>query len=192
MKSRVRLKGRGMSQIKRELGKENRNREAYPLLQCVSSLPKKMLSMHGRDNVIEFVLHDLGQGFNLKRAAYVVDNPDFNCLKGVAGFDREQVYQTDKNIWQDPEMFTSHMQQAPYNQQVRCFLTESLVKKGKSDQEIVKNISGMLGFQDPSYYAWPVKHDNHGLLIYEKCDQGNCDCDYLLDGLCLIGFCPVF
>lgn len=186
------MKGRVMNRVNHNVGVDQRDLKKYSLLECVGCLPKKMLGMYGRENVIEFVLHDLAKGFNLKRAAYVVDNPDFNCIKGVAGFDVSQAYKSDHTIWQDQEMFTLHMQQAPYNQQVRCFVTESLVKKGKSDQEIVGSISGILGFQNPSYYAWPIKHDNHGLLLYEKCDQENCDCDYLLDGLCLIGFCPIF
>lgn len=162
------------------------------LLQAVSCLPKKMLSMHDRENISEFVLQELGMGFELARAAYVIDNPDFDCLKGVAGFDRGQAYVSDSSIWQDPEPFAAHMRTAAYNQQVRNFATSSFIKKGATESDIIKSIAGGLGFKNPSFYAWPVKHDNHGLLLYEKSEQTQCECDYLLDGLCLLGFCPVF
>lgn len=162
------------------------------LIQAVSCLPKKILGMHGRDNISEFVLQELGMGFDLARAAYVVDNPDFDCLKGIVGFDRGQAYISDSSIWQDPEPFTAHMRSAAYNQQVRNFTTNSFIKKGAVESEIVKSIADDLGFKNPLFYAWPIKYDNHGLLLYEKSEQGQCDCDYLLDGLCLLGLCPIF
>ena len=43
----------------------------------------------------EFVLHDICNPncFNLQKAAFLVDNPDFDCLKGVAGFSADEAYQ---------------------------------------------------------------------------------------------------
>ena len=163
------------------------------IMHTLSRLPRRILQLHGRDNVIEFVLHELGRAdcFNLHRAAYVIDNPDFNCLKGVAGFCKEEAY-CEPDIWDHPEKFSDHMKSCAYNNQVRCYNAESYLKHGKKDADIVKEIAKDLGFEHPSYYAWQMKHDNHGLLLYEKDDEEECDCDYLIDGLCLIGFCPVF
>lgn len=64
------------------------------VLVCLSCLPHKMLSVHGLSNATEFVLHELCQSscFNLKKAAYFVDNPDFDRLQGVAGFNKEEEY----------------------------------------------------------------------------------------------------
>ena len=153
-----------------------------------------MLLLHGRDNVIEFVLHELchEQCFNLEKAAYVVDNPDFNCLKGVAGFARSEAYEKEADVWKNPDAFSAHMQSSPFNQKVRSFEKESLCKKGASDDAIVSEVAQNLGLDHPSYYAWDMKHDNRGVLVYQKCDQEECDCNYLLDGLCMLGFCPVF
>ena len=60
----------------------------YTILNTLSKLPRKMLSLKGQENVTEFVLHELCHKncFNLDKAAYFVDNPDFDCLKGMAGF----------------------------------------------------------------------------------------------------------
>lgn len=163
-------------------------------MQRLSGLPRNILGLHGRDNISEFILHELCKDdcFNLKRAAYVVDNPDFDCIKGVAGYCRPEAYKSEKSIWEDPDAFSEYMKKAAFNNKTRCFCKPSCVKKGESDKEIAKQVAQELGFLNPSFYAWKMKHDNHGLLLYEKVDDQECDCDYLIDGLCLIGFCPVF
>ena len=164
------------------------------ILHAMSCLPRNILSLHGRDNAIEFVLHELckDQCFNLSHAAYVVDNPDFDCMKGIAGYDREQAYQPRTDIWHERDQFSDHMKKSSFNAKVRELCKCSLKKKGKSDKEIVEEIAHDLGFKKPRYYAWDMKYDNRGLLLYEKFDTQDCDCDYLLDGLCFLGFCPVF
>ena len=164
------------------------------IAHSISCMPRKILKLHGRDNVIEFVLHELGKtdNFNLHRAAYVIDNPDFDCLKGIAGFDRQELYKGQKDIWEDPDEFSRYMSQCKYNAQVRNFQRNSSKRKGCNDAQIVEEISHDLGFNQPKYYTWDMKYDNHGILLYEKVEEDSCDCDYLLDGLCLIGFCPVF
>lgn len=157
-------------------------------------LPRKILQLHGRDNVTEFILHELSNEdcFNLERVAYIIDNPDFNCLKGVAGYCRPEAYHAKQTIWQEPDRFSEHMKKAQFNNKVRHFSKPSLVKKGSSDEQIVRSIAPELGFVHPFFYAWKMKHDNHGILVYEKKDDHADDYDYLLEGLCLIGFCPVF
>ncbi len=164
------------------------------IVHFLSSLPRKILGLHGRGNVVEFVLHELGRQecFDLEKAAYVIDNPDFDCLKGIAGFLRPEAFDLKYDIWADPDDFSEHMKKSEYNKKVRCYQRESCVKKGEKNDQIVKEIAHDLGFEHPFYYVWQMKHDNQGILLYEKHDDAKCDCDYLLDGLCLIGFCPVF
>lgn len=164
------------------------------IIELLSALPRKILGLHGRDNVVEFVLHELGRQecFDLEKAAYVIDNPDFDCLKGVAGFERPEAYDEKCDIWAEPDSFSEHMKKSKYNNTVRCYHRGSGVKKGEKDEKIVQEIAHDLGFEKPFYYSWNMKHDNHGILLYEKHDKADCDCDYLLEGLCLIGFCPVF
>jgi len=159
----------------------------------LAQLPRKMLQLQGRDNVTEFVLHELGDEdcFNLERVAYVIDNPDFNCLKGIAGYCRPEAYQAKKSIWEEPDVFSAHMQKSPFNNKIRHFSKPSRVRHGESDKKIVTAIAPDLGFSKPSFYAWRMKHDNHGILLFEK-NEDEHEYDYLLEGLCLIGFCPVF
>ena len=63
-------------------------------------LPRKMLQLHGRDNVTDFVLHELCSKnyFNIPKAAYFIDNPAFNCLKGIVGISTQEL-QKFENIW---------------------------------------------------------------------------------------------
>lgn len=169
-------------------------RKKRDIMHNLSSLPRKILQIYGRENIAEFILHELGKqdNFNLKKAAYIIDNPDFDCLKGVAGYCLPEAYKSDKDIWQEPDAFTNYMKKSGFNNKIRGFNRSSCVKKGKSDQDIVNEVAADLGFEHPSFYAWKLKHDNHGILLYEKNDDESCDCDYLLDGLCIIGFCPIF
>lgn len=166
----------------------------YRRLGLVTKLPGKILSLHGCENISEFVLHELcHEGcFNLKKAAYFIDNPDFDCLKGVVGHDKSQAYRPRQDIWGEMDAFTKHMQQAPFNKKVRSFVKPSFRRKGAPDSEIVEVVASSIGLKNPSFYAWNMKHDNHGILLYEKEESAPCDCEYLYECLCLLGFCPVF
>jgi hypothetical protein len=165
----------------------------YKVLESLSSLPKHILAFHNKDNVTEFVMHELcGAGcFDLDKAAYFIDNPDFNCLKGIAGFSKDEAYGSNCSVWDTPEEFSTHMQKAPFNQKVRGIAKESLRVKGKTDESMMREIAKDLGFSNPGFFSWEMKHDNHGLFIYQKNDLGG-ELESLSDGLCYLGFCPVF
>ena len=167
----------------------------YKILDRLSGLPKRILSLHGKSNVTEFVMHELcaQDCFDLERAAYFVDNPDFDCLKGVAGFVKNEAFGDSCNIWDKPDEFTQHMKDASFNQKVRSFSKESLRRKGETDESIVQEIAQTLGFDNPGFFSWDMKHDNHGLFIYQKQSaQQDKQLECLFEGLCYFGFCPVF
>lgn len=164
------------------------------MLKHLSELPRKILSMHGHDNVTEFVLHDLCHPhcFNLKKAAYLVDNPDFDCLKGVAGFyDQEAFPQED--IWNNPKDFSHHMQQSSFNQQVRGFEHASYKKNHALSHDTVSAIAHTLTFDKPHFFSWDMKHDNTGILIYQKIGEHDEHKEPdIINGLSLLSFCPIF
>jgi hypothetical protein len=170
-----------------------KHEELVQILNRLNKLPRKMLRLQEYDNVTEFVLHELcnKQCFDIGKAAYFVDNPDFNLLKGVAGYYQPEAYAGD-DMWEQPSKFSAHMQGASFNQKVRRFHHGSMRKNKQSDDAIVQLISQEVGLKDPRYYSWDMKHGNHGLFVYEKsCDGEGC-VDYVQEGLCLLGFCPVF
>src|SRR3972149_6861847 len=98
---------------------EQKKLKNYALLEYLSSLPKKMLSIQHYDNIPGFVLHDLclSKNFNITKAAYLVDNPDFNCLRGVTGFCKDEAYQSC-DIWDAPEDFSKHILKCPFHEKV--------------------------------------------------------------------------
>ncbi len=174
----------------------NQKERLHQILQHVSHLPRKIISLHEHhlDNVPEFVLYELSQknGFNLHKAAYFVDNPDFNCLKGVAGFCSTEHGEQEKDVWQNPEGFSKFMKQSPFNNQVRAVCHESARCKGHSEQELVEDIAGKLELKHPHAFSWDLKHGNHGFLVVEKQDeQDPWDTECLHDSVHILGFCPI-
>jgi len=166
----------------------------HALLSYLNHLPRKMLSLPEQDNITEFVLHELccPHCFDLKKAAYFVDNPEFNCLQGVVGLCRSQAYATD-NIWDTPEEFSKHMRNASFNQQVRGMRKESLKKSPRADEMIAQEIARDLGFSDSGFFAWNGKYQNHGILIFERPAKNDGRVDaHFVNGVSLLSFCPLF
>jgi len=167
----------------------------FRVLNSLSGLPQKMLVAHGCDNVAELVLHELANNgcFNFMRAAYLVDNPDFDCLKGVAGFAAQESYQPDgTDAWQELENFSYHVQAAPFNQKVRGLIRPSFRRRGASDKEVAGALAGELGMQEHAFHMWDMRNDNHGLLVYEPVAIDDYDLQDLANGFSLLSFCPVF
>lgn len=165
------------------------------LLRCLSCLPKQILSLHSWDNVQEFVLHGLCSKdcFNLYKAAYFVDNPDFDFIKGIAGFSKDEGDLEWESIWEDPESFSLFTKSLPFNKRVRSFGANSIKRKNNSYDGLIKKIASEVGFDNPSYCMWDMKHFNHGILVYEKADDGYSDLfnEHFENSLHLLSFCPV-
>jgi len=144
------------------------------LIDVVTGLPHKILRYYSLDNLSQMVLHELGHenGFGFDRATYLVDNPDFDHLLGVAGFDRKECEMHKKNIWETPECFCTDMAGASFNHNVRKILNTSFSRQNidLNDAHDVKALGFELGIKDPAFFSWNMKHGNHGLFIYEKTD----------------------
>lgn len=171
------------------------NRDAQ-IFDSLRRLPRKILQLHGHDSVTHFVLHELCSKncFNIPKAAYFIDNPAFNCLKGIAGLCQEEMSDI-KNIWESPDSFSDHIIQSPFNQKVRSFNYESRKNRGHSHEAMAETIANNLGMKDYGFYFWDMKHDNHGLLVCEKDDSHPLEHPHneiVTDGLCLLGFCPIY
>lgn len=161
-------------------------------MHTLCKIPKNILKLHGDHNISEFVMHDLccKDCFNFNKAAYLIDNPDFNCLQGVVGYNQDEAYQSD-NIWDARDAFTSHMQQSPFNQKVRTYTQYSCKNCEMPDEAIMEKVAKELGMDTFAYCSWQMKHDNHGYLIYQS-NEHNVNPETLLNGLSLLGFCPIF
>ncbi len=167
--------------------------EHHMLLSRLQQLPRKILLLHGTENIPEFVLHELchEKCFNVHKAAYFVDNPDFDCLKGVAGINHnEGVIKED--IWSNSDRFSQKMKASQFNQKVRGILHKSVHNRHLHENDLFSLLAREVGMQHPKLYHWDMKYDNHGLLIIEDDDDNHVWKDeYLSNSVYLFGFCPV-
>lgn len=169
--------------------------EGYSVLQHLNQIVPQMLRLRDQDNLTEFVLYELccHKGFNIEKAAYFVDNPDFNCLRGIVGFSHAEAYVADvDSIWDAPEAFSAHMGQAPFNQKVRGMQKESVRKSSIDDAALVQAMATDLGFKDYDFYAWDMKHDNHGILVFERLEGEPLVHECFKNSASLLSFCPLF
>ncbi|MFI5332861.1 MAG: hypothetical protein ACHQVS_02040 [Candidatus Babeliales bacterium] len=165
----------------------------HALLSNLIQLPHKIIQLHGNEYLPEFVLHELSheQCFDLSKVAYFVDNADFNCMKGVVGIDRAHHY--GESIWDNPQDYISYMRSAPFNAMVRTIETCSGKRRAKSHEELAETIAHDLGFTNYGLCSWSLKYDNDGFIMYEKARPADTFADdYLVKGLHLLSFCPIF
>lgn len=140
-------------------------------LDHLLGLPHKILRYHDVDGLAHMVLHELGHNnsFGFSKAGYLVDNPDFDCLRGIAGYNSDECRLHNSDVWKQPEAFTKDMKDARFNQQVASFLRASLPRKGENevDEKELKALGTMFGMRNPQFCLWPMKHGNFGVLLFE-------------------------
>ncbi len=161
------------------------------VLSYLAHVPSKLLAYYDHDALAELVLCDLSGGhcFNFAKAAYLVNNPDFNCLKGVAGI---AVYPevAQGNVWEHPDAASDRMRHCQFNKKVRTVFKASLPQEYEQRESSLQNLSRELGFVRPSSCTWPLKHGNTGVLLFERPESDDID-QHLATGLSLLGFCHI-
>jgi len=163
----------------------------YHLLSMVSTLPKKIVSSGESALVTQFVLHELFSKdfFNIPKAAYFVDNPDFDCLKGIAGYSQHESCPLD---WSHMDKSASVFEAADFNKKVRSICRPSCRLPEITDATYVSSLAHDLGFEQHAYLSWPLKYDNHGILLFEQVqDDSDFVQEYLSNALYLLSFCPI-
>ena len=177
--------------------KRSENKGGHDGAGFLNKLPQRILQLHGHDNVMEFVLHALSDtdGLSFNRAAYIVDNPDFDCIKGVAGFCRSEAYHPSKDIWHEVDNFSEHMRKAAFNNRVRLLSRSSFKRAGMPDTDMARELAHDLGMEHYDYCVCNAKHDNRGVLLFEPTDDASCkahDHDTIENAAHLLGMCPIF
>lgn len=170
------------------------------LFKRLARIPKRILAMYDNENIADFVLHDLcsEKTLNLSKAAYFIDNPDFDCFKGIGGYDNSESHILLDSIWTDVNGFQNHLNKCNFNKKVRTLSMDSIRLNGAQEdilnKQLLKDISSQLGFTNPHYYIWKMKHDNMGIIIFQPAlnsESLNIDEDALAS-LCVLGFCPIY
>jgi hypothetical protein len=141
------------------------------LIVRLLNLPHKILFHHELDGLANMVLHELGHddflGFD--KACYFVDNPDFDCIKGIAGYHSCECKFHKPDLWSEPHAFMKDMEDAQFHRKLMSFNNKSLARKkeGCVDGEMIYSLGKTLGLQDPHGCYWKMKHGNNGILIFE-------------------------
>jgi len=145
------------------------------VVKVFSQLPHKILQNYHLKSLSQIILHDLCHDscFGLKSAIYLIDNPDFDLLTGVAGFNESDCNLYDEILMQNPENFCNQIKESLFNGEVQKFSHESLTKRDiclRTSKEILE-IGKDMGLENPHFISWNMKHGNHGLLIFEEKEE---------------------
>lgn len=169
----------------------------HRLASYLSGLLHKALHFYDVDGLPQIMLHELGHdnSFALNKATYLIDNPDFNHLLGVAGYSQNECHYHDEDMWKDPYSFLSDMKQAEYHNSVREFLSDSLKRKDidLDSAKEVKELGTNLGIEKPEFFSWNMKYGNHGILLFERKKEENNPWrkGFLQNVAALLSFCGI-
>jgi hypothetical protein len=163
------------------------------LLKKLSNIPLNIIRLRNNHNLIEFVLHELCHEdcLNLKKAAYLVDNEDFDCLHGIVGIDKVEPF-AHTNIWQMPDDFSAYMSSLAFNKKVKELKYQSNKSITEHESMFLKQLGDDLGMQHPKQYTVPLKYDNRGILLYEAMDDNDIEESDIINGLSFLSLCPLF
>lgn len=162
--------------------------------QVLLDLPDKIIKNHETEGLATLVLHDLGLSdrIGFRRACYLIDNPDFGCLKGVACFCQAYASQCSNDPWQNPVDFVKGIEQSSFYGDMQKFIVENVEREqGSCKLASLNTIGTKLGMIEPHVVTWDMRHGNKGILIYEEDEKATCKCNPgLLEKLCaLLGLC---
>jgi hypothetical protein len=165
----------------------------YCVLRKLIQLPQRMVVSHEYENLAEFILHELldPNCFSCIKAAFFVDNPDFDCLKGVAGISTCERFPAEC-VWDAHMEFTDHMKQAPFNTLVRSIALNSSTKGGRVLEERAQDLAKTIDLQNHEVSVFPLKHGNQGLLLFEVQDMPEPVRECIAAGTALLALCPIF
>lgn len=147
------------------------------ILQKILHIPHKILQHHDVEDLSPIVLHDLGHDahFSLSKAVYLVNNPDFDCLKGVAGFSCEECSMHHEDIWDEPHSFTHDMKHADFHNYTKNFSHNKCLGRcciDPQNPDDLLELAERMGLKNPSFVSWGMRHNNQGILLFEEHQPG--------------------
>lgn len=164
----------------------------HRLAHDVSSLIYRVTSNHDVESLPQMVLHEIGKSFDLKTATYLIDNPDFDYLLGVAGYHQDERH--DKEVWNSQE-FRNFLQKAKFHNNVAKVSKGSLIRLNidLDKSKDVLDIANNLGMQDPERFTWKMKFNNYGILLFEEGEKSISDWRYKLlkNAAYMLSFCAM-
>ena len=173
------------------------NKPSYQgVVEHILNLTHNILKHYDLKELPDFVLHHLAQDccFGFKRAAYFVDNPDFDHFRGVAGYYKGDCAESNLRPWDNPAAFKATMQNAVFLHKINKILNASFKRKNidlHKTNDVVK-LGKDLGMAHPEALSWQMKHGNFGVLLYEQGKSlSEQDKNLLMHAAPFLSFCPI-
>ena len=147
------------------------------LVDLLLELPNRILHHEDLEPLAQIILHEVchKDRLGLKRATYLVDNPDFGCMRGVAGYCKDECKYHKQDLWTDPRSFYKDMEPAEFHNKMRCFEHDSVcIKDNMSECKELHNLGKEIGIYEPNVYTWDMRNGNRGVFIFEEDDEDKC------------------
>lgn len=162
----------------------------YELASRLSTLPRRIVAIRDADYLAELVFCELcGQRcFGLKKAAYFLDNPDFDCCKGIVGINAHEFSVSEDELWDQPVPTSERIRRSPFYQKVRAIQHASVTKNNR--EYVLNELAKALEIQQPFFCVCHARNDNHGILISELPVDEEVN-EYLEHGMSILGLCPL-
>lgn len=141
------------------------------LLSMLLDLPNKILHFHEIDGLAQMILHDIAHEghFGFKRASYLIDSPEFDCLRGVAGYAGNECHHHKDDLWTEPSRFLQDMQEAEFHNTLITLEGKSVKRAQPAlHADLIRSIATKLGMINPWVYTQELRYGNHGILIVEE------------------------
>jgi len=167
------------------------HRRQQAILESLSRLPEYLIKHHEEQRLADLVLHHMCKDdcFGLQKAAYLVNNPDFACLKGVSGWHREDM-PVDSCAWAGQDIVLSHLERSSFHKNIQNI--QACALDHKVDDNELQDLAREIGFENPRYIIFPIKHGNEGIFLYEKMHTDAHELTSVITrGACYLGLCPV-
>jgi hypothetical protein len=160
------------------------------MLSVAATIPYKILSWYQQeyvDNMAKLVIYELCSKncFGLKKAAFLVNNPDFKWCRGVVGYEARE----DSLIVKNEADVINFFEQSLFHATtcaIECVACE------KNDSTVFAKIAEHLHMPSHQVCTIPLKHGNEGLFVYEFFNTSDeLSVDIIQQIVALIGFCPL-
>lgn len=165
--------------------------EQASFIDHITQLAQSIINHHDKISLAHAVLHHLGQeqGFNFKKIAYLINNPDFNHTIGVTGFNAQECNSHSDNLWNDLDAFAHHMKETPFHNQVASLAEGS---SSKNQKELIQSVAKSLNMPHCECIMWDMKHGNFGLFLFEPSSNLSPSLKKILENtVSLLSFCPI-
>lgn len=165
--------------------------EADEMIKRLLSLPRKILNNHGLHGLSSIILHEIAPHLDLQRAGFFVDNHDFNCLRGIAGFCNQECHLYHPSMAAGEEQLP---EKPEFHQRISQLAHPSICDgQGVVREDGLRQLMSDCELHDAHAHVWNMRHGNTGIFVYQEGPACLCSAhpEILEHITSLLSFCPL-